>query len=147
VTGLLYILLKKKIYSKRSMNVENLTYISHFVVCWVMTPCSLVCDISVLRQHTASISGLKPAMLQKLLVMQKGEKEVTQKCSIQTMNVKKGEGGANRDQWQQYVVNRENTLWQKATHSYFYFINNAQKCKSHSHRIYQYTKRQNSSLQ
>ena len=90
-----------------------LTYTSHSVVFYVMTQCSLVCDIRVLKEHTASNFRVQINHVGKVASYAEEGKQVTQECSIRTMNAKKGGRVASREQWQQYALNRENTLGQR----------------------------------
>jgi hypothetical protein len=112
-----------------------------------MTPCSLVRDIGALKKHTASTFRAEIKHVAKMAGYAEGGKTGHTKVLNQNHENQKGEEGANRDQWQQYVLNRKSTLGQKERHSYFYFIKNAQNHKSHSHKIHHYSERQKSSLQ
>jgi hypothetical protein len=57
-----------------------------------MTPCSLVCYISVLKAHTASIFRAKISHVEKVAGYAVEGKQATQMCSIRTISPKKGEG-------------------------------------------------------
>jgi hypothetical protein len=62
-----------------------------------MTACSLVCDIHVLKEHTASNFRVQINHFGKVAGYTDEGKQVKQKCSIRTMNAKKAEEWQTRN--------------------------------------------------
>jgi len=88
--------------------------------------CSLVHDIDVSKVHTASIFRAQINHIGKVAGYVEEGKQVTQVLN-QNHECKKGRRVANREQWQQYALNREITLGQRNS-NYSHFSTKSAAC-------------------
>jgi hypothetical protein len=91
-----------------------------------MTPCSLVRDIRVSKIHTASIFRAQINHVGKVAGYVEEGKQVTQ-VPNQKQECKNGERVANREQWQQYALNKEIILGHRNS-NYSHFSTKSAAC-------------------